>query len=296
MSDKYTILLIDDDPNNLRILKMDLEDRYNIITAVDGVDGWDILVRHKDEIKVIMLDRMMPRMNGLEFMKKIKSEKEYADIPVIMQTASAEKDKVAEGIKSGVYYYLTKPYYKEVMLSIVAAAAEDYAKYSEMRKALREYRPKIHLVKDSNFEIKTLEDAKYLSTFVAQFFPDPERVVFGISEFLINAIEHGNLGVTYEDKTRLNTEGGWKEEVERRLLLKENISKVVSIKYKNSGDKISLTIADCGKGFDWKKYIDITPERATHNHGRGIAISAKTCFDDVKFLGKGNKVVCTVNM
>ena len=54
--------------------------------------------------------------------------------------------------------------------------------------------------------------------------PDPEAVIIGLTELLVNAVEHGNLGITYEDKTALNAAGTWDTEVRRRLALPENAS------------------------------------------------------------------------
>jgi DNA-binding response OmpR family regulator len=134
-----SILIIDDDVNNIEILKTDLEDEgYNILTGEDGVVGWNVLQEHKDEIGVILLDRMMPNMNGMEFMAKLKADEAVSQKPVIMQTAAAEKSQVIEGIRAGVYYYLTKPYEYDVMLSIVRAAINDYGDLTRLRQDLKE--------------------------------------------------------------------------------------------------------------------------------------------------------------
>lgn len=94
-SKQKTVLIVDDEPNNLRALKIDLmEVSYNVLTAKDGQEGWEILQENKGDVCAIMLDRMMPRMDGMQFMKKLKSSPEISDIPVIMQTAAAEKEQV----------------------------------------------------------------------------------------------------------------------------------------------------------------------------------------------------------
>lgn len=238
----------------------------------------------------------MPNMNGMEFIKKLKEDPQLSSIPVIMQTAAAEKEQVVQGIRAGVYYYLTKPYDHSVMLSVVRAAANDYTQYSRMRKELRQFKQKLQLVKDSNFEVKTIEDAKYLATFLANFFPDPERVVFGISELLVNGVEHGNLGIGYDEKTRLNNEGRWLEEVTRRLELPEYRDKKIQVSYVRNDDVITLRIKDDGNGFNWMEYLEISPDRAMDNHGRGIAISKMMSFDSLEYNDRGNEVTCTVQL
>lgn len=295
MTERNLILAIDDEPSNLRILELDLEDGdYDVLTAKDGVSGWEILQEHKKDIKVILLDRMMPEMDGMEFMKKLKKDESVASIPVIMQTAAAEKEQVREGIEAGVYYYLTKPYKRQVMLSIFTAAIDDYGQFNNMRAELEQHKNKLHLVKENHFEVRTIEDAKYLATFLANFYPSSEQVLFGISELLINAVEHGNLGISYAEKGQLNEEGRWKEEVDRRLALPEHQHKRVLVSFVMKENDIILTIKDEGDGFDWREYQEFTAERATDNHGRGIPMTKKISFDNMQYLGCGNEVVCTV--
>ena len=296
MTDLVTLLLIDDEPNNIRALVLDLENTgYQVMTAKDGAEGWSVLQKNKDTINAILLDRMMPVMDGMEFLRKMKTESDVPDIPVIMQTAAAEKEQVAEGIRAGVYYYLTKPYYKLVMQSIVMAAVADYAKYNKLRSEVKKIVRNLSLIKEARLEIRTLEDVSSLSTVVANFFPDPERVVLGISELLTNAVEHGNLCIGYDEKTELNNSGTWEQEVKRRLAMPENVHKKVNITFQRTEHFITLTIKDEGDGFDWREYIDISPERATHNHGRGIAIAKMTSFDRVEYVGNGNEVACWVS-
>ena len=297
MSKPLTLLAIDDAPNNLRALKIDLEDdNYEVLTANDGIQGWDLLLAQKDNIKVILLDRMMPNMDGMAFMHKLKHNEEVSHIPVIMQTAAAEKEQIVEGIKAGVYYYLTKPYDKELMLSVVRAAIHDYIHYSQMRDELHQFKSKLRIVKSCHFEIQTIEDTQYLATMLANFFPQPERVIFGISEILVNAIEHGNLSISYDEKTELKKRGSWQQEVERRLQLPEYRNKRALVHYKKTDTEITLTVIDQGQGFDWESYMELEPERATHNHGRGIAMARKISFDHIEYTGKGNEVICTVKL
>ncbi|MET0156152.1 MAG: response regulator [Rickettsiales bacterium] len=297
MPERRTILIVDDEPNNVRALRIDLEDiNYDIVAASDGVKGWEALQAHKSNVAVILLDRMMPNMNGMQFMAKLKAAPDVCHIPVIMQTAAAEKEQVVEGIQAGVYYYLTKPYDKQVMLSILSAAVRDYGHLSRLREEMKQFARKLSLVRTSLFEVRTLEDAECLPGFLAQFFPDPDRVIFGLSELILNALEHGNLGITYEEKTELNNKGAWTEEILRRRKQPEHAEKIVLISYVKNKERIELRIKDEGEGFRWQEYMEISPERATDNHGRGIAMSKMMSFDGLEYVGCGNEVVCTVNL
>ncbi len=292
---KPDILVIDDEPHNLRALKLDLEDSgYTVITAEDGIDGWEQLHKHLDGLKVILLDRMMPNMDGMEFMKKFKQDENVSNIPVIMQTAAAQKEQVVQGIEAGVYYYLTKPYEKEMMLSIVQAAITEFRQHTRLREDAQVFKSKLNLVKDCHFELSKIEEVDPLATFLAQFSPRPEDAVFGIAQMLINALEHGNLGITYDEKTALNNNGSWLEEVKRRQYLPENANKKVHIKYTRGDKDIALVIRDEGQGFKWHDYMEISPERATHSNGRGIALSRLISFSALDYVGCGNEVHCRI--
>ena len=291
-----TILAIDDEPNNLKLIQMYLADtNYQLLTASNGFEGWQVLTQCHDTVDVILLDRMMPVMDGMEFMKKLRQQDEFVHLPVIMQTAAAGPSQIAEGMQSGVFYYLTKPYDEEVLLSIIQAALSDATTQSSLRTEVRKYHRMMGLIKQSDFNFRTLEEARDLTVFLANFFPDPERMVLGISELLVNAVEHGNLGISYEEKTELNRAGTWEEEIQRRLALPKYANRWVRVHYEKSADEISLTISDEGDGFDWHRYLEIDPGRATDSHGRGIAMSRLMSFDAGRYEGRGNSVTCVVH-
>ncbi len=119
-------------------------------------------------------------------------------------------------------------------------------------------------------------------------------MVFGLNELLINAVEHGNLGITYNEKTKLVLGGTWMQEVERRLEAPEYKDKNARLSFKAAKDAIAVIIKDEGGGFDWSRYVELSPDRATDPHGRGIAASRLMSFDSIEYLGTGNEVVCKV--
>ena len=119
------ILVIDDDDMNRKVLEDMLEDEdYNVVMAEDGLEGLEVLKANPDT-DVILLDRMMPRMTGMEFMTQFRRNEEWVNIPVIMQTAANQPKDVMEGNQSGIYYYLTKPYEQETVISLIKAAIEE---------------------------------------------------------------------------------------------------------------------------------------------------------------------------
>lgn len=293
---KEKILAVDDEPVNIAILQRHLTGAgFEVVTGEDGDVALQRLSEHPD-IDVIVLDRMMPRLNGMEVLKRLKENDRLRGIPVIMQTAAAGTEQMLEGIRAGVYYYLTKPYEDAMLISIVRAALDDVRSKREMREEVHKHRRMAGLMTQARFRFRTLEEARNLAYFIAGCFADPEAAVYGLHELMINAVEHGNLGITYADKTQLMLDGAWRHEVTRRLALPENLHKYARLAFEADDKEIRVRIRDEGAGFNWKNYLEIAPGRATDPHGRGIATACMMSFASVEYLGKGNEVLCTVKL
>ena len=294
MTEKATVLVVDDELFNRDILAEYLEDAgYRVIQAEDGSQAIERLAAHP-EIDIVVLDRMMPDMDGLEVLKHIKRDPERGDLPVIMQTAAAASRQVLEGIQAGAFYYLTKPYEKAMLLAIVEAARSDQRQMRDMREALLGQQNVLVLLDQARFRFRTLEEAKSLSHLVAGCCPEPLQVVYGLCELMINAIEHGNLGISYADKTALLAAGTWHLEVDRRLALPENRHRYAVLEFEAEAGQLVIVIRDEGTGFDWREYLEIRPDRAGDLHGRGVAMARAISFSSLNYLGVGNTVVCTV--
>lgn len=287
------ILAVDDDPLNRDILMEYLTDGgYGVIEADDGDTALKLL-NDVEGIDAIVLDRMMPRLNGMEVLKAVKADARFSDIPVIMQSAASARDQILQGIKAGVYYYLTKPYEDQMLLAIVGAALQDAATKKKLRGEVSKHRRVMGLMEQSRFRFRTLEEARNLAFLIANCFPEPEAAVYGLNEILINAVEHGNLGITYAEKTQLILEGRLYEEIERRLALPCNRNKWAYLSFESDENALRVLIKDQGSGFDWQQYLDISPDRATHPNGRGIATSRQMSFSSLEYRGCGNEVLCT---
>ena len=149
---------------------------------------------------------------------------------------------------------------------------------------------------DGKFEFTNLNQADALAAVLAQSCPNPDKIIMGISELLINAIEHGNLAITYEEKSELTMKGDWKSEVSKRLADEKYSSRIAKVDLVRDKEKISITIEDEGAGFNWQKYMEFDPARAFDAHGRGIATANQICFDSLEYKGRGNIVIVTVNL
>ncbi|MCX7823673.1 MAG: response regulator [Syntrophobacterales bacterium] len=115
---KYKILCVDDEPSNLALLEAILTSTgYEVVKAPDGVSALEIL--KKDKIDIVLLDVIMPGMNGYEVCRKIKEDELLSHIPVIMITALDSKEHRIVGIEAGAEEFLTKPFDKSEVLARV---------------------------------------------------------------------------------------------------------------------------------------------------------------------------------
>ena len=97
-----TILIVDDEPINLEIICAHLEDDgYTLITASNGDEAWARIESAPGQFDAIILDRMMPEMDGMQVLANIKDNDLLAQVPVVMQTARAENQEVVEGLRAG---------------------------------------------------------------------------------------------------------------------------------------------------------------------------------------------------
>ena len=291
------ILVVDDEPLNLEIIAEYLgasNEGYEWDTASNGEIAWRMLEQSPQKYYAILLDRMMPVMDGMQVLARIRTHPVLKEIPVILQTARSAKEDIEEGIKAGAYYYLTKPYQEEELLSIVRTAVHDHVRYRELRRELDSKNAVLALMHASRFRYRTLEEARNLASILAQACPSPESTITGLVELMVNAVEHGNLGISYDEKGALNDAGGWEDEVRRRLQLPEYCDKQVDVDFSRQDGEIFITITDEGKGFDCEPYLEISAERGAHNHGRGIALARMISFERLEYLGKGNQVMAVI--
>lgn len=153
--------------------------------------------------------------------------------------------------------------------------------------------PEGHELKET---FRTLSEGLALAKRLAQLCPQPERTEIGLRELLINALEHGCLGITYEEKSRLLEMGAdeWEKEVDRRLSLPGNAGKMVDVQVECTDGEIRFLITDTGNGFDWIPYLEIDDERGSDHHGRGIFLARQMSFKRLEYRGSGNQVLAVV--
>lgn len=290
-----SILAVDDEEYNLLIIEEFLQnDGYQISTAKDGEEAWAMLEADPYKFDVVLLDRMMPKMEGLEVLSRIKAHETLQYVPTILQTASAKNEQIIEGIAAGAYYYITKPYKEDMFRAVVKAAVADRVRFRKLADDIEQYPSTLRLMDRGQFHFSTISECYALASLLSCAFPSPTNVVTGLTEIMLNALEFGHAELSYDQKTKLINEQRLYEHVSELLVLPENRDKSAKVLLTRTDSEVIVSIEDQGKGFDWKKYIDFSVDRATDNHGRGIATANLVSFDKLEYLKNGSKAVAKV--
>lgn len=109
------ILVVDDEVQLVELIKMRLEaSRYKVITAYDGQEALDKAKKEKPDL--IILDLMLPKMDGYKVCGLLKADSRYNKIPILMFTARAQETDIKQGKEVGADDYITKPFEPEVLL------------------------------------------------------------------------------------------------------------------------------------------------------------------------------------
>jgi two-component system chemotaxis response regulator CheY len=109
------VLVVDDFATMRRIIKNILLQLgfKNILEADDGTTAWEIL--NKEKVDLIISDWNMPKMTGIELLKKVRGDDRFKDLPFLMVTAEAQKENIVEAVKYRVSQYIVKPFTPETL-------------------------------------------------------------------------------------------------------------------------------------------------------------------------------------
>lgn len=181
-NDRLSILIVEDNKELSSFLKSVLGHTYSVIEAPDGLQGFHAAIENIPDI--IITDIMMPVMDGMEMVRKIKADKNICHIPIIVLTAKASLDDRIAGIETGIDDYLTKPFSATYLKARVVALLEQ-------RRLLQE---RYVLLLSGNSKEKNLNDlSSQLAKPVVSSYD--EEFVKKIMEFIENNIEEPNLTI-----------------------------------------------------------------------------------------------------
>jgi DNA-binding response OmpR family regulator len=189
-SERPTVLVVDDNRLNIDLLVDVLKDDYKLLVALNGVTALEVIEETLPDI--ILLDIMMPEMDGYEVCRRLKSDERSAQIPVIFITAKSQTEDEAKGLALGAVDYITKPANPAIVLARIKTHLALYNQNRELEEKVRRRtselekskikadeasRAKSAFLANISHELRTpLNHILELSTLLLELDTDPERL------------------------------------------------------------------------------------------------------------------------
>ena len=295
-SEASRILLVDDELLVREELGAILEELgYAVITAADGEEGLELFRRERPDM--VITDVRMPRRDGLSLAMTIRSE--APAVPVTIITGHGTEDMAIKALRAGVTDFVKKPVRLEDLNAALArmdAALMGPSHEPELP------RPEAVELVELLWSYRLENDLGTVPAFVdllvhrcgAGLPPTGAmELSLALRELLINAVEHGNLGVTFDEKTRALEAGEMVELIHQRSSEPQRAARRVTVRAHVFEGTISIQVADEGEGFDPDSLadpLDLTRQLAPN--GRGLLL-ARMSVDTLEYNDIGNLVTIT---
>jgi hypothetical protein len=261
---------------------------FHPVMREDG--GCDAPIDDAADVDAIVVGRALSGCDALERLGCLGR-----GLPMVAEASSPYSSRSEGAPFNDPNHYAIDDLLAPALPQLLAAALAQHREIARLRREVENRTSAIGLIMGGLFQVRTLEEAGNLSTMLSIACPDPARVIVGIRELIVNAIEHGNLAITCEEKGDLIRQGRWREEIERRLALPEYRDRRATVQFRLERHRAIFQVRDEGAGFDFTRYLKFDPLRLLAPNGRGIALAASMSFDSLTYIGAGNDVVAIAN-
>lgn len=282
------ILIVDDEEilRNL-IVKFMKKEGYEPIEAADGRSAIELY--RITNPQVVLSDVRMPGMDGITLLQQVKSLDPQAIF--ILMTGYGDEETVLEALRAGATNFFKKPFnFKEVSDVINSVIRHkmmiDVSPfYSD---SLVEETKKFAIVTE---KANILPVINQIGIHLKNLFPESDiiNLKIGIEEMITNAIEHGNLCISFDEKSEALSKGKLGKLISERMKENNNGKKKVYVQSKLSLTELEIIINDEGEGFNWKTLPDPDDDNFLNYHGRGIFLT-RIFYDEVIFNEQGTQV------
>jgi len=287
----HKLLIVDDEAPIRDMMAMFAQDLGFIpVLASDG----DVALQmfRQEYPPIVLTDVRMPKMDGITFTQRLKEES--PETYVIMLTGHGGEETAIAALKAGASGFLKKPPEIEDLkatlnkfsqaVSARTAAAKIAWSFSGLRLNATVESDPDKAAGVSAFLLRGLEGALGKR--------EMADLQLGMCELLINAIEHGNLGISAEEKRQALSKGNFDALLKERRACAELGQRSVSIEVilDQASREISCHFRDQGDGFDWQALPqELTPENLLQPQGRGVILT-RMVADRLEYNDKGNEV------
>jgi len=248
------IFVIDDNSKNIQIIgQILLRQNYNVSFASGGVEAIEILSRQTD-FDLILLDILMPEVDGFQVCDAIKKNKLTKDIPIIFLTAKSDKESVVKGLKKGARDYVVKPFNEDELILRVKTQIELKKQRELLENVNRNLEEKVQEktseIRDANKKLALLENAKNeFLTLISHELRTPLNIINGFTEILQDALQ----GSEHMDELQ-----SLKNSSDRLISLAETALLITEIrlgKYTLDYEKVDLTEVCNNAALEVKNYV-----------------------------------------
>jgi CheY-like chemotaxis protein/anti-sigma regulatory factor (Ser/Thr protein kinase) len=285
------ILVAEDDEAVLQyVTRFVTIEGHRVIECFDGQQAWEKFVSFHPDL--VLTDLNMPGKNGLDLLAQIRHSGSLC--PVVIMTGHGTEEAAVQAIRLGANDYLNKPVRANEIRHVLRKCLGQVSSLrSERELILSLVHHSIRLSLPNILQLVP-SASNYLVTQCTGLIhaDDMPGLRLGLHELLINAIEHGNLGISYEEKSLALQDGvdSLRALYEQRLQDPRIRARRVTVDFLFNGAVLQWIISDEGNGFDFQKTRDPFDEvNIEAQHGRGIYLS-RLQFDDFRYEGNGNTV------
>jgi YesN/AraC family two-component response regulator len=282
-------ILIVDDEDILRnlIVRFMKKEGYEPIEASEGKSAIELYKITNPQ--VVLSDVRMPGMDGISLLRQVKKIDPQAIF--ILMTGYGDEETVLEALRAGATNFFKKPFnFKEVSDVINSVIRHKMMVdispfYSE---SLVEEKKKFEIITEN---ANILPVINQIGVHLKSLFPESDiiNLKIGIEEMITNAIEHGNLCISFEEKSKALAKGKLGLLIRERMNEKNMGQKRVFVESELNRDFLKIVITDEGSGFNWRTLPDPEDDDFLNYHGRGIFLT-RIFYDDVIFNEQGNEV------
>ncbi len=245
------ILIVDDEPINRKLLGRLLEKTYNITEAADGFEALELVRNHHFDL--ILLDIMMPRMNGLDVLAEIRTTHSSTDLPVILVSALRDNHHIVKGIEAGANDYIPKPIDNGVVRARVMAQIKAKQAFDIQRKAFAELEEantlKNRLLSIASHDLKSPLSSVYMAESLLRYVVDTEDpTATSILDTMKATLDHMNTIINeFLDMAALQA---GKIKIDLQPLDLEDVIYIVASHYElTAEEKESAIVLDNIKGY-----------------------------------------------
>ena len=291
MDDMTTILVVDDNPVDQRIVGRCIEEHgAATIFATNGREALDVV--DQDRPDAVVTDLQMPEMDGLGLVRKMRQF--FPCTPVILMTAFGSEQVAVEALQAGALSYLSKENLRQELggaLRIAFSSIDELRHRERARECLQDFEARFVLAYQPEAPQSLVN---YLQAGLEQlnFFDQNDllQVSTALIEAITNAVDHGNLELNSELR---ETGNRYRELAQERINLPPYNSRRVEVRSRITSDRVVFTIRDEGPGFDPSSLPDPTnSENLLKAGGRGVAL-INNFMDEVTFNATGNEITMT---